>query len=62
MAADREHDLASPVDPARDHLRGGSLAEATVLLEYGDYECPYSRAAYRPVQRMERRLGEKLCF
>jgi Na+/H+ antiporter NhaA len=33
-------DLAVPVDPERDHIRGP--AEATVtLLEYGDLECPY---------------------
>ena len=62
MAADRDHDLASPVDPLRDHLRGGSPTEATVLVEYGDYECPFSRAAYRSVQQMERRFGEGLCF
>jgi Na+/H+ antiporter NhaA len=33
-------DLAVPVDPARDHVRGREDASVT-LLEYGDYECPY---------------------
>jgi protein-disulfide isomerase len=54
--------LAEPVDERRDHLRWGSPASAVTLLEYGDYECPYSRAAYRSVMRIERRLGDRLCF
>ena len=41
-----------PVDPARDHVRG---PDGQRLLVYGDYECPYTRAAYRVVQALERR-------
>ena len=41
-----------PVDPARDHVRGPD--GAPVLLMYGDYECPYTRAAYRVAQTLER--------
>jgi protein-disulfide isomerase len=33
-----------------DHLRGSG---APLVVEYGDYECPYSRAAYREIQRVE---------
>jgi protein-disulfide isomerase len=34
-----------------DHVRGP--ASAPVILEYGDYECPYSRQAFREIERVE---------
>jgi protein-disulfide isomerase len=43
-----------PVDDAVDHVRGP--ADAPVILEYGDYECPYSRAAFRQIEQVERRF------
>jgi protein-disulfide isomerase len=49
-----------PLDEAVDHIRGP--AGAQVILEYGDYECPYSRRAYREIQRVERELGGNLRF
>jgi protein-disulfide isomerase len=42
------------VDEAVDHVRGP--ATGTLILEYGDYECPYSRKAFREIQRVEARL------
>jgi protein-disulfide isomerase len=54
-------DLTPPVDPDRDHWRGGERASVT-LVEYGDYECPYSRMAFRTIQRLEQQLGGQLRF
>ena len=49
-----------PLDEAVDHVRGS--AGGRVILEYGDYECPFSRKAFREIERVERRLGEKVRF
>jgi protein-disulfide isomerase len=53
--------VSSPVlDEAVDHVRGP--AGGRLILEYGDYECPYSRAAYRHIQRVERSMGDGVRF
>jgi NhaA family Na+:H+ antiporter len=54
-------ELTPPVDPGRDHWRGGARTAVT-LVEYGDYECPYSRMAFRIIQRLEAELDERLRF
>ena len=43
--------FALPVVTADDHVLGPAAAPVTVL-EYGDYECPFCRGAYRDVHRM----------
>ena len=43
-----------------DHVRGP--AGAPLVLEYGDYECPYSRQAFREIERVERRLAVRFAF
>jgi len=50
----------APLDEAVDHVRGP--AGAHVILEYGDYECPYSRAAFRAIQRVERAMSGRVRF
>jgi protein-disulfide isomerase len=50
-----------PIDDAIDHVRSVSAA-AHLIVEYGDYECPYARKAYREIQRVETRLGDQLRF
>jgi protein-disulfide isomerase len=42
--------LVPEIADARDHVRG---AGGPTLLIYGDYECPYTRLAYRSVQFLE---------
>jgi protein-disulfide isomerase len=57
----REHAAAmEPVEEVVDHVRGGSAGH--LIVEYGDYECPYSRRAFREIERVERRLGEAVGF
>jgi protein-disulfide isomerase len=48
-----------PLDDV-DHVRGA--AAGRLLVEYGDYECPYSRQAFREIERVERRLGDGVRF
>ena len=52
--------MMEPVDPAVDHVRGGSAGH--LIVEYGDYECPYSRRAFREIERVEGRLGDGVRF
>ena len=49
-----------PLDDAVDHVRGP--ADARMIIEYGDYECPYSRQAYRQIERVERELDGRVRF
>jgi protein-disulfide isomerase len=52
--------LALPVGD-RDHVQGPASASVT-LVEYGDYECPYCRAAAAIVQELQRLLPSQLRF
>src|SRR6478609_7087777 len=52
--------LVEPLEEGVDHVRGE--AETSVVLEYGDYECPYSRQAFRAIERAERELSGRVRF
>ena len=45
----------------RDHIQGPRTASVN-LVEYGDYECPYTGQAYPIVKEIQKRLGDKLLF
>ena len=44
-----------------DHVIGSFDAPVT-LVEYGDYERPYTADAYPIVKKIQKLLGDKLCF
>ncbi|HKU56386.1 MAG TPA: Na+/H+ antiporter NhaA [Gaiellaceae bacterium] len=50
-------DLADPVDPERDHIRGPVDAPVTVL-EYGDFECPFCGQAEPVLRELLREYGD----
>ena len=52
--------VIEPLDEAVDHVRGAEAG--TLIVEYGDYECPYSRQAFRAIERVERELGDRVSF
>ena len=55
--ADPIVDLAEPVDPERDHIRGPAESPVTVL-EYGDFECPYCGRAESVVRELLAEFGD----
>jgi Na+/H+ antiporter NhaA len=50
-------DLAAPVDPRRDHIRGPKAAPVTVV-EYGDFECPYCGQAEPAIRELLADFGD----
>ena len=52
--------ILAPVDEKADHVRGAPGGR--VIIEYGDYECPYSRQAYRAIGHVEGQLGGTVRF
>jgi protein-disulfide isomerase len=50
----------APVDEKADHVRGAP--DGPLILEYGDYECPYSRQAFHAIEQVEHQLGRNIRF
>jgi protein-disulfide isomerase len=50
----------APLDEKADHVRGSPRGR--LIIEYGDYECPYSRQAFHAIEQVEQRLGGKMRF
>jgi protein-disulfide isomerase len=59
MPEDHEMVLAL-LDEKVDHVRGA--AGGPLIIEYGDYECPYSRQAFHAIEQVERQLGGNIRF
>jgi protein-disulfide isomerase len=53
--------FTAPQVTAEDHVRGPADAPVTIL-EYGDYECPYCRGAFRDVRRLVDEHPEEIRF
>jgi len=52
--------VVEPLDEDVDHVRGEP--GAPVIMEYGDYECPFSRQAFRSIERVEEKLAGRVRF
>jgi protein-disulfide isomerase len=50
-------DLADPVDPQHDHIRGPAEAPVT-LVEYGDFECPFCGQAEPVIRELLTDFGD----
>lgn len=56
----RQPTLQPPVSK-QDHVQG-DIEAPIMLVEYGDFECPYCGKAYTAVKEIQKRLGNQLCF
>jgi protein-disulfide isomerase len=54
-------EFAAPQVTVDDHVRGPADAPVTIL-EYGDYECPYCRGAFRDVHLLLDRYPDTVRF
>ncbi len=54
-------DLASDVDPRRDHIRGPDNAPVT-LLEYGDFQCTFCGQAERAIRQLLAAHGDDVRY
>lgn len=52
--------LTVPVN-SQDHMQGKHSAPV-ILVQYGNYQCPYCGALYPILQNLLQQFGEQLCF
>ena len=52
--------LTPPLNKS-DHTQG-NLQAPVILVEYGDYECPYCGQAYQVIKEIEKNFGKNLLF
>ncbi|MBI2684576.1 MAG: Na+/H+ antiporter NhaA [Actinobacteria bacterium] len=54
-------DLLEPVDPTRDHIRGGADAVVTIV-EYGDFECEFCGRAEPVIRQLLAQFGDDVGY
>jgi hypothetical protein len=59
--ADLPRFLDRPVDPAVDHVLG-PVDAPLMLVEYGDFECPFCAQTTGVTQELRQRYGDELCY
>jgi protein-disulfide isomerase len=57
---EKRQPTVEPLDDVLDHVRGPTAGR--LILEYGDYECPFSRQAFRAIERVERQVSGGIRF
>jgi protein-disulfide isomerase len=50
------------VSPTKTDHRIGSLENSIVIVEYGDFECPYCAKAAPELERVVDEFGSKICY
>src|SRR2546426_11721517 len=53
--------LTTPVNIGSDHIQGSVNAPLNIV-EYGDYECPYTAMPYSIVKEIMKQFGDKIYF
>jgi protein-disulfide isomerase len=59
-ASERGVAMIEPLEETVDHVRGPT--RGPVIMEYGDYECPYARLAFREIEVVRRQLSGDIRF
>lgn len=53
--------MIAPVNIGTDHIRGSTDAPISIV-EYGDYECPYTGMAYPIVKEIMKQFSDRVYF
>jgi len=61
VKATKKRETLTPEIGEGDHLQGSSTAAIT-LVEFGDFECPYSADASETIRTIQRSFGQRLRF
>jgi len=54
--------LLRPIDPGRDHARGGGVPDPLSVVAYADLLCPYCQRLRQVMVRLREALGQRLTY